>query len=41
MAKQLSVDGQVVKAGEKKIIDLNISRLVSGTEIDLPIFVQK
>ena len=41
MAKQLSVDGQVVKAGEKKIIVLNISRLVSGTEIDLPIFVYR
>jgi predicted deacylase len=41
MAKQLSVDGQIVKAGEKKVIDLNISRLVSGTEIDLPIYVYR
>lgn len=41
MAKQLSVDGQIVRAGEKKVIDLNISRLVSGTEIDLPIYVYR
>src|SRR5690554_902351 len=37
--KRLVVDGIEVKPGENKIINLNISRLVSGTKIDLPIFV--
>lgn len=41
MKKQLAVDGQIVRAGEKMVIDLNISRLVSGTKIDLPIYVYR
>lgn len=41
MKRRLSVDGQIVQAGEKAIIDLNIARLVSGTKIDLPIHVYR
>ncbi|MEQ8910140.1 MAG: succinylglutamate desuccinylase/aspartoacylase family protein [Vicingaceae bacterium] len=41
MARSLSVDGESVEAGEKKVIDLNIARLVSGTKIDLPIHVYR
>lgn len=41
MNRRLSVDGQIVQAGEKAIIDLNIARLVSGTKIDLPIHVYR
>lgn len=41
MARRLSVDGISVAAGEKKVIDLNIARLVSGTKIDLPVHVYR
>jgi predicted deacylase len=41
MKKELSVDGQLIKRGESKVIDLNIARLVSGTAIDLPIYVYR
>lgn len=39
--KNLNIDGVVIRPGEKKVINLNISRLVSGTEIDLPVFVYR
>ncbi len=41
MKRELSVDGQLIKRGESKVIDLNIARLVSGTAIDLPIYVYR
>ncbi len=39
MVRRLSINRQVIKAGEKAVINLNIARLISGTEIDLPIYV--
>ena len=39
MVRRLSINRQVIKAGEKAIINLNIARLITGTEIDLPIYV--
>ncbi len=39
VVKKIIIDGEEVLPGEKKIINLNIARLVSGTKINLPIFV--
>lgn len=39
MKRGLSINNQNIKNGEKTVINLNIARLVSGTEIDLPISV--
>ena len=39
MNRKLSINNQNIKNGEKTVINLNIARLVSGTEIDLPISV--
>lgn len=41
MVRRLSINNQVIKAGQKAIINLNIARLISGTEIDLPIYVYR
>lgn len=41
MGRQLSINNQLIKLGEKAVINLNIARLVSGTEIDLPIYVYR
>lgn len=41
MKKQLSINKEVIQAGEKAIINLNIARLISGTQIDLPIHVYR
>jgi predicted deacylase len=41
MSRILTVDGESVRPGEDKVIDLNIARLVSGTKIDLPIHVYR
>lgn len=41
MVRRLSINRQVIKAGEKAVINLNIARLISGTEIDLPIYVYR
>lgn len=41
MRKRLTINGQVVQAGEKAIINLNIARLISGTKIDLPVYVYR
>lgn len=41
MNRTLSIDNQSVKYGEKAIINLNIARLISGTEIDLPIYAYR
>lgn len=37
--KTIHINDQLIKAGERKVINLQIARLVSGTEIDLPIHV--
>ena len=37
--KNIHINDQLIKAGEKKVINLQIARLISGTEIDLPIHV--
>jgi len=39
--KPFSINGNEVKAGENKVINLNIARLISGTPIDLPIYVYR
>src|SRR6056300_1166794 len=39
MKRELSINNQLIKRGEKAVINLNIARLISGTEIDLPIYV--
>lgn len=41
MRKILSINNQVIQAGEKAIVNLNIARLASGTQIDLPIYVYR
>lgn len=40
-AKKITIDGVDVMPGERKVINLNIARLVSGTKIDLPVFVYR
>lgn len=37
--KNIHINDQLIKAGESKVINLQIARLISGTEIDLPIHV--
>lgn len=39
MSRRLSINQQVIKPGMNSVINLNIARLISGTEIDLPIYV--
>lgn len=39
--KNIRINDQLIKAGEKKVINLQIARLVAGTEIDLPIHVYR
>ena len=41
MNRKLSINNQSIKYGEKAVINLNIARLISGTEIDLPIYVYR
>jgi predicted deacylase len=41
MKKILSINNQVVQAGEKAVVNLNIARLASGTQIDLPIYIYR
>jgi predicted deacylase len=41
MNRTLSIDNQSVKYGDKAVINLNIARLISGTEIDLPIYAYR
>ena len=41
MNRTLSINNQSIKYGEKAVINLNIARLISGTEIDLPIYVYR
>ncbi len=41
MKKILSINNQIIHTGEKAIVNLNIARLASGTEIDLPIYVYR
>lgn len=37
--KNIHINDQLIKAGERKVINLQIARLIAGTEIDLPIHV--
>ena len=39
MKTAFSINGNQIQAGENKVINLNIARLISGTPIDLPIYV--
>jgi len=39
--RKLSINNQIIKYGEKAVINLNIARLISGTEIDLPIYAYR
>ncbi|MEQ8624683.1 MAG: succinylglutamate desuccinylase/aspartoacylase family protein [Vicingaceae bacterium] len=41
MKRQLSINREIIQAGEKAVINLNIARLISGTQIDLPIHVYR
>ena len=41
MNRTLSINNQSIKCGEKAVINLNIARLISGTEIDLPIYAYR
>ncbi len=41
MNRTLSINNQSIKYGEKAVINLNIARLISGTEIDLPIYAYR
>jgi len=41
MNRKLSINNQIIKYGEKAVINLNIARLISGTEIDLPIYAYR
>lgn len=39
MKRRISINNQAIAQGESAVINLNIARLASGTEIDLPIYV--
>lgn len=39
MKGSIHINGRAIKAGEQTVVNLNIARLASGTEIDLPIYI--
>ena len=41
MSKPIVINQQAIRDGENAIINLNIARLISGTAIDLPIYVYR
>ena len=41
MKKSISINGVSVKPGTNTVVNLNIARLPSGTEIDLPVYVYR